>query len=257
MSSDARRLRIIVTGASSGIGAATARVLAAGGHRVIAAARRRDRLDALAAEHADDAEATGELVAAACDVADEAQVRALAEAADERFGGLDAIVNNAGVMPLAPMAKCRTDDWNRMLDVNVRGVLHGIAAALPRFLEQGRGHVVNVSSVAGRQVSSGAVVYCGTKHMVHAISEGLRRELHEMDPNPSIRVTVISPGFVTTELPSSTTDEKTRGFVERLYDSVEAPLTGEDVAGAIRYCLESPDHVDVNELCLRATEQVL
>jgi len=168
----------------------------------------------------------------------------LEEFARERFGRLDVLVNNAGLMPLAPLAALHVDEWNRMIDVNIRGVLHGIAAALPIMKAQGRGQFVNVSSVAGRQVFPSATVYCATKFAVHAISEGLRPE------SKDIRVTVISPGPTDSELAATTVDEASRvALAEIRKDLVPADA----IARAIVYAIEQPDEVDVNEIVVRPT----
>lgn len=177
---------VAVTGASSGIGEATARRLAADGHRLFLGARRTDRLDALAAEIT---AAGGTAAFRRLDVTDAADVRAFVAAARERFGRVDVIVNNAGVMPLSPLDALKTREWDRMIDVNVRGVLHGIAAGLPVMHAQGGGHFVNIASVGAYEVSPTAAVYCATKFAVRAISEGLRQE-----STGNIRVTLVSPG---------------------------------------------------------------
>ncbi|GAA3439893.1 hypothetical protein GCM10018954_095140 [Kutzneria kofuensis] len=176
---------VLVTGASSGIGAATAHHLAAAGHRVVAGARRVDRLAALAGPSVD---------VHPLDVTDLDSVQAFVDAAVDRHGRVDVLVNNAGVMPLSPISDLRIDEWNQMIDVNLRGVLHGIAAVLPRMRAQGGGHIVNVSSVSGHRVDPTAAVYSATKFAVRALSEGLRQE------NTDIRVTVVSPGFTESEL---------------------------------------------------------
>ena len=245
----------IVTGASSGIGEATAVALGRRGDRVVLAARRAERLERLAERVR---AAGGEALTIACDVAERAQVRALVDETMAAWGRIDVLVNNAGVMPLAPMAKCRMDDWDRMIDVNLKGLLWGIGFTLPIMLEQGTGHVVNVSSVAGRRIFPGGSVYCATKHGVHALSEGLREELAERaktDGN-TIRVTVIAPGVVRTELPDSITDAETREISRGYYDGFVDPLTSEDVAGSIAWVIDAPAHVNVNEVLVRPVGQV-
>ncbi|MFD7447705.1 SDR family oxidoreductase [Kitasatospora sp. NPDC059827] len=231
---------VLVTGASSGIGEATARRLAADGHRLYLGARRTDRLDAL----------TGELTAAGAtaafrrlDVTDAADVRAFVAAAGERYGRVDVLVNNAGVMPLSPLEALRTDEWDRMIDVNVRGVLHGIAAALPVMRAQGGGHVVNIASVGAYEVSPTAAVYCATKFAVRAISEGLRQE-----SAGDIRVTLVSPGVTESELADGIADPAAREAM-KAYRAVAIPASA--VAGAIAYAVSQPREVDVNELVVR------
>lgn len=232
---------IVITGASSGIGEATARLLGKKGARVVLGARRIDRLERIAS----DIRAYGGAAdVRETDVTKREDVEALVRLAKERFGRLDVVVNNAGLMPLAPLAALRVDEWNRMIDVNIRGVLHGIAAALPIMKGQGYGQFVNVSSVAGRQVFPSATVYCATKFAVHAISEGLRQE------SKDIRVTVISPGPTDSELAATTVDEASRAaLVEIRKDLVPADA----IARAIVYAIEQPDGVDVNEVVVRPT----
>jgi NADP-dependent 3-hydroxy acid dehydrogenase YdfG len=229
---------VLVSGASSGIGEATVRELAGRGARLFIGARRTDRLEALAAELG------GEVAWAALDVTDATSFLDFAAAAEARFGRVDVLVNNAGVMPLSPLAALKQDEWTRMIDVNIRGVLNGIAAVLPRFVAQGAGHVVNVASIAAHMVLPSAAVYCATKHAVWAISEGLRLEHDE------IRSTVISPGVVATELGHDITDP---AIAEALTGWRQKSLTPDAIARAIRYALEQPDGVDVNEVIVRPT----
>lgn len=229
---------VLITGASSGIGEATARELAAAGARLFIGARRSDRLAALADE-------LGEAVAwRTLDVTDGADFDAFVDAAEARFGRVDVLVNNAGVMPLSPLAAGKRDEWKRMIDVNIHGVLNGIAAVLPRFVAQRNGHVVNVASVAAHIVLPSAAVYCGTKHAVRAITEGLRQEHDE------IRSTLISPGVVATELGNDITDP---AIAAALTDWRRKSLTPDAIARAVRYALEQPDGVDINEVIVRPT----
>jgi NADP-dependent 3-hydroxy acid dehydrogenase YdfG len=229
---------VLITGASSGIGEATARELASAGARLFIGARRGNRLKALADE-------LGENVAwREIDVTDGADFDAFVAAAQARFGRIDVLVNNAGVMPLAPLAALKRDEWKRMIDVNIHGVLNGIAAVLPGFVAQGSGHVVNVASVAAHMVMPTAAVYCGTKHAVRAITEGLRQEHDE------IRSTLISPGVVATELGHDITDA---AVAEALQGWRRKALTPDAIARAIRYALEQPDGVDINEVIVRPT----
>jgi NADP-dependent 3-hydroxy acid dehydrogenase YdfG len=254
MAEDSGRV-CIITGASSGIGEATALALGSRGDRVVLAARRADRLESLAETIR---AAGGETLSIACDVADRAQVRALVEQTMAAWGRIDVLVNNAGVMPLAPMTKCRMDDWDRMIDVNLKGLLYGIGFALPIMLEQGTGHIVNVSSVAGRRIFPGGSVYCATKHGVHALSEGLREELADRAKTDGnrVRVTVIAPGVVRTELPDSITDDETREISKGYYDGFVDPLTSEDIADSILWVMDAPGHVNINEVLVRPTAQV-
>lgn len=232
---------ILITGASSGIGEATARHLAARGHKVVMGARRTDRLEKLAAE----IRANGGTVEyTELDVTDLASVQAFAALALEKFGRMDVIINNAGVMPLSPLAELKVDEWNRMIDVNIRGVLHGIAAVLPHMTERKSGHVINVSSIGGFQVWPACAVYCGTKFAVRAISEGLRLETKD------IRVTTIYPGVVESELADTISDPATRAAMQ---DFRKVALTPDAIARAAAYAIEQPDDVDVNELVVRPT----
>lgn len=227
---------ILVTGASSGIGEATVRELAAAGARLFIGARRTERLERLAAE-------LGENVGwAALDVSDGESFDAFVAAAEARFGRVDVLINNAGVMPLSPLAALKRDEWKRMIDVNIHGVLNGIASVLPRFLAQGGGHVVNVASVGAHLVVPSAAVYCGTKYAVWAITEGLRME------HDSVRATVISPGVVATELGHDITDG---AVAQGLIEWRKRSLTPDAIARAIRYAVEQRDGVDVNEVIVR------
>lgn len=235
---------VVITGASSGIGETAARHLAARGASVALGARRKDRLEALAREIRD---AGGRAQAFVTDVTRRADVEALVQGALRAFGSVDVIVNNAGLMPLSPFDRLKVDDWDRMIDVNIKGVLYGIAAVLPIMKRQQSGHIINVSSVAGHKVRPGNAVYAATKHAVRAISEGLRQEA-----KPHIRTTIISPGAVATELAESVTEldlrERTRAFYA-------IAVSAEVVARAIAYAIAEPPEVDVNEILLRPTLQ--
>ncbi|QND45697.1 SDR family oxidoreductase (plasmid) [Rhizobium lusitanum] len=232
---------VAITGASSGIGAATARVLVAAGARVVIGARREDRLEELA----DEIGAAGGLVRTRrLDVTSVEDVRAFANYAVAEFGRLDAIVNNAGVMPLSPMEALKVDEWDRMVDVNIKGVLYGIAAALPIMKAQGTGHIVNVSSIGGHSVSPTAAVYCATKFAVRAISDGLRQE------EDRIRVTIISPGVTTSELADTISDDSAREAM-RIWRATA--ISPEAVANSILYALSQPEDVDVSEIIIRPT----
>jgi NADP-dependent 3-hydroxy acid dehydrogenase YdfG len=237
---------VIITGASSGLGEATARLLAARGGRLVLAARRTERLQALVKE----LEATGtQAIAVATDVADMAQVQALADAALARFGRIDVLVNNAGIMPLAPIAKGKVDEWSRMIDVNIKGVLHGIAAVLPSMTAQNSGHIINIASVAGLKVFTPiGTVYSATKYAVRAISEGLRSEAPA-----GVRTTIVSPGAVESELKHGSTDADAVAGVNAFYEANQIPA--DSVARAIAYAIEQPANVDINEIVLRPTVQ--
>lgn len=229
---------ILVSGASSGIGEATVRELAAAGARLFIGARRTERLQALADELG------AQIAWQALDVTDAASFDAFAAAAEARFGRIDALINNAGVMPLSPLAALKRDEWTRMIDVNIHGVLNGIAAVLPRFVAQGGGHVVNVASIGAHLVVPTGAVYCATKYAVWAITEGLRQEHDE------IQTTIISPGVVATELGNDITDPAVAASLEVWR---QKSLTPDAIARAIRYALEQPAGVDVNEVIVRPT----
>jgi NADP-dependent 3-hydroxy acid dehydrogenase YdfG len=237
----------VVTGASSGIGEATVRALAAEGAAVVAGARRKERLDGLVEEITRDG---GKAIAVESDVTDERQAHDLIQRAVEEYGRIDILVNNAGVMLLSTVGKGLSDQWRQMFEVNVLGLLYATDAAIGHMKEQGAGHLVNISSVAGRKVtrdSSG--VYAGSKHAVGAISEGLRQELLE----DNIRVTVVEPGAVETELTDHITDEDAKEGLSGLLQ-LEI-LQSEDVANAIAYAVTQPERVSVNEILLRPTQQ--
>lgn len=238
----------IVTGASSGIGRATAIALGEAGAAVAVAARRADRLDEVVARIRRDG---GRALAVATDVADREAVFALVERAAAEFGPADILVNNAGIMPTSPVREIHLDDWLRMVDVNVKGVLHCIAAALPAMLERRRGHIVNVGSLAGRRPFPGGTVYAATKFAVRCISAGMQLELSAAH---GIRITDIQPGVVATELVEHIPDPETReGFIERWQD--KKPMDAEDVAAAILYAVTAPAHVNINEILMRPRDQ--
>jgi len=238
---------VVVTGASSGIGEATAEALAAQGAAVILAARREDRLADLVERIRGGG---GRVLAAVCDVTQESQAHGLIRKAEEEFGSVDILVNNAGVMLLSKVGKGLSDEWRQMFDVNVMGLLYATDAAIEVMKRQGGGHLVNVSSVAGRKVTREASgVYAGSKHAVGAISEGLRQELLE----DNIRVTIIEPGAVETELATHITDEEARESIGGLAQ-IEI-LQAEDIANAIAYAVTQPERVSVNEILIRPTHQ--
>ncbi|MBD3771238.1 MAG: SDR family oxidoreductase [Rhodobacterales bacterium] len=235
---------VIITGASSGIGAATAKRLAEAGAQVMLAARREDRLKQLSDEIGPNA------AWRVTDVTSHNDMLSLAQAAIKHFGKVDVIVNNAGIMPLSPLANRRVDEWDRMIDVNIKGVLYGIDAVLPHMLERKDGHVINVSSVAGLMTNPTSAVYSGTKHAVKAISEGLRKETAGV-----IRVTTIYPGKVNTELGLSIKDpDVLAGIGDRFnYTGLE----GGDIAEAIHFAIASPRNMVLNDIVIRPIEQVL
>ncbi|WP_394615961.1 SDR family oxidoreductase [Lentzea sp. JNUCC 0626] len=229
---------VLISGASSGIGEATARVLAAAGHQVFLGARREDRLAALAAEIGG--------AYAPLDVTSRGSFQSFVDAAVARYGRVDVLVNNAGVMPLSLLSSLKVDEWDRMVDVNVKGVLNGLAAVLPQFVDGG--HVVNVASVAAHTIMPTAAVYCATKYAVRALSEGLRQE------RSNLRVTVISPGAMESELANSITEDVAAGAMEEL---VKIALPASVIGDAIAYAIAQPSSVDVNEIIVRPVVQQL
>jgi NADP-dependent 3-hydroxy acid dehydrogenase YdfG len=235
---------VLITGGSTGIGAEVARLLASRGAHVAIAARRKDKLDDVVANIE---AAGGSARAYSLDVTDKVQVQAVVAAVVADFGKLDVLINNAGLMPIRPMAEVNTDEWDAMIDVNLKGTLYGIAAALPRFLAQESGHIINLSSVAGVKVfAPGGTVYSGTKFAVSAISEGLRQEVGD-----KIRVTSIAPGAVESELKHSTSGSA-RDTVLEFY---EKAIPAASVARAIAFAIAQPADVDINEIVLRPTAQ--
>jgi NADP-dependent 3-hydroxy acid dehydrogenase YdfG len=232
---------VLVTGASSGIGEGVARLLAHSGARVLMGARRVDRLERMSAELT---AAGGTVRARALDVTDRADMEAFVADAVTAFGRVDVIVNNAGVMPLSPLSALKVDEWDWMIDVNIRGVLHGIAAVLPRMEAQGAGQIINVSSVGGFVVQPTGAVYSATKFAVRAISEGLRKE------NGVIRCTCIYPGVVESELAETISDPVAR---ERMVAYRQIAIGPDAIARAVVYAIEQPADVDVNEIVVRPT----
>ncbi len=237
---------VVITGASSGLGEAAARLLCAQGACVVLAARRAARLQALADELA---AAGAKATALTTDVTRHEQVKALVDAAVQAYGRIDVMINNAGLMPQALLERLRIDEWDRTIDVNLKGTLYGIAAALPYMKQQKSGHFINVSSVAGHRVGPGTAVYAATKHAVLALSEGLRQEVKPYN----IRTTVISPGAVATELPDSVTDPDAAARVHNFYAAVAIPANS--FARAVAFAISQPDDVDINEILYRPTRQ--
>jgi NADP-dependent 3-hydroxy acid dehydrogenase YdfG len=237
---------VVITGASSGLGEATARLLSAQGAIVVLGARRYERIQALADELSAQG---GSALPLTTDVTQPTQVKALVDAAVERFGRIDVLINNAGLMPHSLLERLKIEDWDRMIDVNLKGVLYGIAAALPHMQRQKSGHIINVSSVAGHKVGIGAAVYAATKHAVLALSEGLRQEVKPYN----IRTTVISPGAVATELPQSATEPD---FAQSLGDFyAKYAIPADSFARAVVFAMSQPDDMDVNEILFRPTRQ--
>ena len=232
---------ILITGASSGIGEATARLLARNGAKVVLGARRTEKLEQIAASIRAEG---GVAEVKAVDVTKRQDVTAFANFAHEKFGCVDVIFNNAGIMPLGRMDALEFDQWDNMVDINIKGVLHGIGAALPLMKKQGYGHIINTASIGAHLVSPTAAVYCATKYAVWAISEGLRQE------NEEIRVTTISPGVTETELGHDIADDGARGFLKEIRKKSIGP---DAVARAVLYAIAQPMDVDVNEIVIRAT----
>jgi NADP-dependent 3-hydroxy acid dehydrogenase YdfG len=238
---------VIVTGASSGLGESTALHLAARGARVVLAARRTDRLDKLVSQIRAEG---GQAIAVATDVSRREDMEKLAAATLEAYGRIDVLVNNAGVMPLSPIDKLKVDEWDRTIDVNIKGVLYGIAAVLPQMKKQASGHVINIASIAGIKVFTPiGTVYSATKHAVRAISEGLR-----IEAAPSgIRVTTVSPGAVESELKFGSTDEDAKAGVNAFYEANQIPA--DSVARAVVYAIEQPANVGISEVLVRPLSQ--
>jgi NADP-dependent 3-hydroxy acid dehydrogenase YdfG len=237
---------VVITGASSGLGEATARLLSARGARVVLGARRHDRIQALAGELTAKG---GKAIAVTTDVTHYEQVKTLVDAAVKSYGRIDVMINNAGLMPQSPLDRLKIDEWDRMIDVNIKGVLYGIAAALPVMKAQKAGHFINVSSVAGHKVRAGGAVYAATKHAVRALSEGLRQEVKPYN----IRTTVISPGAVATELPNTISEPDVAESFHKFYEDFAIPA--DSFARAVAYAIGEPEDVDINEILFRPTRQ--
>lgn len=235
---------VVITGASSGLGEATARRLSGHGALVALGARRTERIKALA----DELGGSGKAIAMQTDVTQCEQVKNLVDTAVKTYGRIDIMINNAGLMPQSLLESLRVEDWDRMIDVNIKGVLYGIAAALPYMKQQKAGHIINVASVAGHKVGPGGAVYSATKHAVRALSEGLRQEVKPYN----IRTTVISPGAVATELPNSVTDPAVSGRIHKLYEEVAIPA--DSFARAVAFAISQPDDVDINEILFRLVD---
>ena len=239
---------VVITGASSGNGEATARHLSAQGATVVLGARRVDRIESLARELTG---RSGKALAVATDVTHYGQVKTLVDAAARTYGRIDVMLNNAGLMPHSPLERLKIDDWNRTIDVNLKGVLYGIAAALPYMKQQKSGHFINVSSVAGHKVRPGSAVYAATKTAVLVLSEGLRQEVKPYN----IRTTVISPGALATELANSITEPDIAENISKFM--YEIALPAESFARAVAFAIGQPEDMDVNEILFRPTRQEL
>lgn len=235
---------IVITGASSGIGKATTELLAKSGARLVIGARREDDLKEIADEFP-----KGQIIYQKTDVTDRASVKSLVGYAATHYGRVDVLYNNAGLMPISELADLKVNEWDRMIDTNIKGVLYGIAAVLPIMIRQKHGHIITTDSVAGHVVHPGTAVYAGTKYAVQAIMDGLRQE----QVANNIKTTMISPGAVNTELFSTISDEKTRAQIEK--DEKENGLDAEDVARAVAYAIGQPDKVAINEILLRPRSQ--
>ena len=237
----------IVTGASSGIGYATALTLSKSGVKVAIGARRTDRLLELENEIRQNG---GEVFSQKLDVTKKSDCNSFVDATIKKWGGVDILVNNAGLMPLSFVKNLKIDEWDQMIDVNIKGVLYCTAAVIPHMYAKKSGHIINISSVAGRIVFPSGSVYCATKHAVTAFSEGLRQEF---STRSNIRVTCIEPGVVSTELTNTITDESLQSFVET--SKKMNSLNAEDIANAILFAVEAPSHVNINEVLIRPTTQ--
>jgi NADP-dependent 3-hydroxy acid dehydrogenase YdfG len=235
---------VVITGGSSGLGEATARHLASKGAAVVLGARRLEKLEAIATDIRAEG---GKVEVLATDVTRVGDVKALVNKAVEAFGRIDVLVNNAGIMPLAPLNELKVEEWDQTIDVNIKGVLYGIAAALPLFEKQKSGHFINLASVAGLKVSPGGAVYSGTKFAVRAITEGLRVEV-----GGDIRTTTITPGLIESELQFGSSHQATSQFVQEVYKDA---ISASSIANAVAYAIEQPADVDINEIVLRPTVQ--
>lgn len=248
MSNNIENKIVVITGASSGLGEAAARMLCEQGATVVLGARRIERLQVLANELNDKG---GKALTVATDVTDSEQVKSLVNAAVQTYGRIDVMINNAGLMQQSPLESLNVDEWDTMIDVNIKGVLYGIAAALPHMKSQKSGHIINVSSVAGHKVRPGSSVYAATKFAVRALSEGLRQEVKPYN----LRTTIISPGAVDTELPDHITHEESAQGIQQFYQDVAIPA--DSFARAVVYAMSQPADVDINEILFRPTGQEL
>lgn len=238
---------IVITGASSGLGEAAARLLSAEGAIVVLGARRADRINQLAAALTQNG---GKALALQTDVTQFEQVKHLVDTAVQTYGRIDVIINNAGLMPQSQLDRLKIDEWNQMIDVNIKGVLYGIGAALPHMQKQKSGHIINVASVAGHKVRAGGAVYSATKHAVRVISEGLREEVKPY----GLRTTIISPGAVDTELPNTISDPDVAENYRQFYRDYAVPA--DSFARVVAFAISQPEEIDINEILYRPTSQV-
>ena len=239
---------IVITGASSGLGKAAARLLSKQGASVVLGARRTDKIKALTEEITNGG---GKAISVTTDVTVLDQVKKLVDTAVEKFNRIDVIINNAGLMQQSPLESFKIDGWNNMIDINIKGVLYGIAAALPYMKKQKAGHIINVSSVAGHTVRASGTVYSATKHAVRVISEGLRQEVKPYN----LRTTIISPGAVDTELPNHISHEASAEGIQGFYKEYAIPA--DSFARAMVFAISQPEDMDVNEILYRPTVQLL
>ena len=239
---------VLITGASSGIGYASALALSKAGAKIAAGARRVDRLEKLQNEILSN---NGQIMIQKLDVTKKEECNLFVENTMKKFGSVDILINNAGLMPLSFIKNLKIDEWDRMIDVNLKGVLYCTAPVIPHMINQKNGHIINISSIAGRIVFPSGSVYCATKHAITAFSEGLRQELSQ---RYNVRITCIEPGVVATELTDTITDQALSSFVEKTKQS-ESSLEATDIANTILYALESPKHVNVNEILIRPVSQ--
>lgn len=238
---------VVITGASSGLGAATAKYLANKGAIIVLGARRREKIELIAHEIA----ATGgQVLAVPIDVTKSEDLERIVAMAVKKFKRIDVIINNAGIMPRAALEELKVDEWDQMIDVNIKGVLYGIAAVLPVFKVQKSGHIINVSSVAGHKISAGGAVYSATKFAVRALSEGLRQEVKPYN----IRTTILSPGAINTELVNSSSGEQSRENLKKYYE--QNAIDAEAFARTVAFAIGQPEEVDINEILFRPTRQV-
>ncbi len=245
MSNNIEKKVVVITGGSSGIGEAIGRHLASKGATVVLGARREDKLKGIVN---DIKNSGGNADYFITDVTKQNDVKSLVQHAVNKYGRIDVMINNAGLMSLGPVSALKVDEWDQMIDINIKGLLYGVAAALPEFEKQDGGHIINISSTAGLNIIPSGAVYCGTKFAVGAISEGIRMEV-----GSKIRTTCIEPGAVDTELKHGTSHSETSDFLDDIYDNIAIPA--DSIARAAAYAIEQPSNVDINEIVVRPTAQ--